>query len=150
MDIYISRTIRTKTNTVYEVCDREISEDVSNWLWTPFIERGKASSITIEIEHYIESCVYFNGSYRHSYELPFCKKEFVLFLYESESSKSQHELRSWESEDYAELKEIDTFGRTRNDFYESYYRRFQVNKKGFHLAIRDQGSCLHISKIRVY
>ena len=136
--IYISRTVRTKRNTVYEVCDREISEDVSNWLWTPFIERGKASSITIEIEHYIESCSYYNYSDGHSYDLPFCKTEFAIFLYESESSKSQDELRSWESEDYAELKEIDTFGR--NNFYESYYRKFRVNKKGFHLAIRDHAS----------
>jgi len=64
----------------YEVCDRNISADVSNWLWTPFMERGRATEITMKITYRINYC----------YSLPLCIEEFGLFLYETDSATSQH------------------------------------------------------------
>jgi len=141
------KEVRGRNNsTSYKVCDRQISSDVSNWLWTPFIERGEASSIVIEIDHAMKSCHDYNDN--DGDDLPSCKGTFMLFLYECDSSIMQHQVQSWESKDYTELKEIATL---RGRLYDVNHRlRARVNKKGFHVAIRDQGSCLSISSLKVY
>ena len=74
------KAVQDKKNlTSYEVCDRQISSEVkvSNWLWTPFIERGGAISILIEIEYDIREC-YASDDYGN------CEEGFVLFLYQSD------------------------------------------------------------------
>jgi len=124
-------------STSYKVCDRNISADVSNWLWTPFMERGIATEITIDIDYRISSCW-----------MPFCKEEFVIFLHDSDSATTQQQLQSWESKDYAQLEQIGWFRRDSGGYVN--IKRFGVNKEGFHLAFRDQGSCLSISSIKVY
>ena len=128
-------------STSFEVCDNNSSAVVSNWLWTPFIERGRAMEINIEIDHHIKTCVILGHAY-----MPFCKEEFALFLHQSDNSTIQHQLQSW---DYAELEEI---GRFYQWDTERYYntKRFGVNKTGFYLAINDQGSCLSIKSIKVF
>lgn len=50
----------------YVVCDVAY-KNVNNWLWTPFIERGFANRIYIEIKFTIRDCSLFPG-------------EFVFFL----------------------------------------------------------------------
>ena len=91
--------------------------------------------INVEIHYRIKFCY-----------VPFCKEEFMLFLHESDTATIQDELESWEPKDYAELKEIGWF-RTNRHIEPTI---FGTNKKGFYLAIRDQGSCLSISSIKVY
>lgn len=44
----------------YVVCDVAY-KNVNNWLWTPFIERGHANRIYIEIKFTIRDCSLFPG-----------------------------------------------------------------------------------------
>jgi len=122
-------------STFYKVCDTNIAPNINNWLWTPFIEGRRDITFNVGIRYHIKSC----------YNVQFCKEEFVLFLHESDTATIQDELESWESKDYTELKEIGWL--RRND---RSIEPFGTNKKGFYLAIRDQGSCLSISSIKVY
>jgi len=71
------------------------------------------------------------------------------FSYESDTATSQHQLQSYESKDYSEFEQIDWF-RGNPGTLVIEVKRFEVNKKGFHLAFRDQGSCLIISSLEVY
>ena len=62
------------------------------------MERGRATEITMYFNYPINFCGY-----------SFCKEEFVVFLHESDSATSQHQLESWESKDYAALEQIGWF-----------------------------------------
>lgn len=46
----------------YVVCDVAY-KNVNNWLWTPFIERGHANRIYIEIKFTIRDCSLFPGEF---------------------------------------------------------------------------------------
>lgn len=46
----------------YVVCDVAYN-NVNNWLWTPFIDRGVANRIYIEIKFTIRDCSLFPGLY---------------------------------------------------------------------------------------
>jgi hypothetical protein len=46
----------------YVVCDVAYN-NVNNWLWTPFIDRGVANRIYIEIKFTIRDCSLFPGTY---------------------------------------------------------------------------------------
>lgn len=46
----------------YVVCDVAY-KNVNNWLWTPFIDRGQANRIYIEIKFTIRDCSLFPGKF---------------------------------------------------------------------------------------
>ena len=51
----------------YVVCDVAYN-NVNNWLWVPFIERGVANRIYIEIQFTIRDCSLFPGEYDRTFE----------------------------------------------------------------------------------
>lgn len=66
--------------------------NVNNWLWTPFIERGNANRIYIEIKFTIRDCALFPGNALS------CKETFSLLYYEFDAAT--REPPPWEPESY--------------------------------------------------
>ena len=75
----------------YVVCDVAYN-NVNNWLWTPFIERGTANRIYIEIKFTIRDCSLFPGNALS------CKETFSLLYYEFDAATK--EPPPWEPESY--------------------------------------------------
>lgn len=91
----------------YVVCDVAYN-NVNNWLWTPFIERGIANRIYIEIKFTIRDCSLFPGNALS------CKETFSLLYYEFDAAT--REPPPWEPESYKLI------GKRRNFiFHYKYY-----------------------------
>lgn len=55
----------------YVVCDVAYN-NVNNWLWSPFIDRGPANRLYIEIQFTIRDCSLFPGLYTCNMRLTRC------------------------------------------------------------------------------
>jgi ephrin-B len=66
--------------------------NVNKWLWTPFVERGIANRIYIEIKFTIRDCSLFPGNALS------CKETFSLLYYEFDAAT--REPPPWEPESY--------------------------------------------------
>lgn len=75
----------------YVVCDVAYN-NVNNWLWTPFIERGPANRMYIEIKFTTRDCSLFPGNALS------CKETFSLLYYEFDAATK--EPPPWEPESY--------------------------------------------------
>ena len=81
----------------YVVCDVAYN-NVNNWLWTPFIERGEANRIYIEIKFSMRDCSLFPGTALS------CKETFSLLYYEFDAAT--REPPPWEPESYKLIDRI--------------------------------------------
>jgi len=129
----------------YVVCDVSYP-DVNNWLWTPFIERGDAHRIYIDIKFSIRACDLFPGRAVQ------CKETFSLLFYEFDAAT--REPPPWEPESYKLIDRIAADeGRFKNNnevIINTETRSVEVNKKGVYFAFRDQGACISLLAIKVY
>lgn len=97
----------------YVVCDVAYN-NVNNWLWTPFIDRGVANRIYIEIKFTIRDCSLFPGKLNNTFSYLFfqiiyiffiitgnalsCKETFSLLYYEFDAAT--REPPPWDAERY--------------------------------------------------
>jgi len=129
----------------YVVCDVGYP-NVNNWLWTPFIERGEANRIYIEVKFSLRNCDLFPGTALQ------CKETFSLLFYEFDAAT--HQPPPWEPEAYKLIDRIAADeGRFTNNnevIINTEVRSVEVNKKGVYFAFRDQGACLSLLAIKVY
>jgi Eph receptor B1 len=129
----------------YVVCDVGYP-NVNNWLWTPFIERGQANRIHIEIKFSLRNCDLFPGTALQ------CKETFTLLFYEFDAAT--REPPPWEPDSYKLIDRIAADeGRFTNNnevIINTETRSVDVNKKGVYFAFRDQGACLSLLAIKVY
>lgn len=75
----------------YVVCDVAYN-NVNNWLWSPFIDRGSANRLYIEIQFTIRDCSLFPGNALS------CKETFSLLFYEFDAAT--REPPPWQPESY--------------------------------------------------
>lgn len=99
----------------YVVCDVAYN-NVNNWLWTPFIERGIANRIYIEIKFTIRDCSLFPGNALS------CKETFSLLYYEFDAAT--REPPPWEPESYKLIGKRSNF-----IFHYKYYTYIQTQSK---------------------
>lgn len=99
----------------YVVCDVAYN-NVNNWLWTPFIERGIANRIYIEIKFTIRDCSLFPGNALS------CKETFSLLYYEFDAAT--REPPPWEPESYKLIGK-----RSNLIFHYKYYTYIQTQSK---------------------
>ena len=129
----------------YVVCDVGYP-NVNNWLWTPFIERGEANRIYIEIKFSLRNCDLFPGTAVQ------CKETFSLLFYEFDAATRQPP--PWEPEAYKLIDRIAAdegrFSHNNEVIINTEVRSVEVNKKGLYFAFRDQGACLSLLAIKVY
>jgi Eph receptor B1 len=72
---------------------------VNNWLWTPFIPRGRANQLHIEVKFSMRDCSLFPGNALS------CKETFSL-LYSEVSAEGGKEPPPWEPESYKLIDRI--------------------------------------------
>ncbi|XP_069702936.1 ephrin type-B receptor 2 isoform X1 [Periplaneta americana] len=129
----------------YVVCDVAYN-NVNNWLWTPFVERGIANRIYIEIKFTIRDCSLFPGNALS------CKETFSLLYYEFDAAT--REPPPWEPESYKLIGRIAAgegrFNTNSEVIINTEIKSIPVTKKGVYFAFRDQGACISLLAIKVY
>ncbi|KAK5638965.1 hypothetical protein RI129_013260 [Pyrocoelia pectoralis] len=129
----------------YVVCDVAYN-NVNNWLWTPFVERGIANRIYIEIKFTIRDCSLFPGNALS------CKETFSLLYYEFDAAT--REPPPWETESYKLIARIAAgegrFNANSEVNINTEVKSIAVTKKGVYFAFRDQGACISLLAIKVY
>lgn len=129
----------------YVVCDVAYN-NVNNWLWTPFIDRGVANRIYIEIKFTIRDCSLFPGNALS------CKETFSLLYYEFDAAT--REPPPWDAERYKLIGRIAAgegrFNSNSEVNINTEIKSIPVTKKGVYFAFRDQGACISILAIKVY
>jgi len=129
----------------YVVCDVAYN-NVNNWLWTPFVERGTANRIYIEIKFTIRDCSLFPGNALS------CKETFSLLYYEFDAAT--REPPPWEPESYKLIGRIAAgegrFNTNTEVIINTEVKSIPVTKKGVYFAFRDQGACISLLAIKVY
>ncbi|EEB19450.1 Ephrin type-B receptor 2 precursor, putative [Pediculus humanus corporis] len=127
------------------VCDVTYNS-VNNWLTTPFIERGPANRIYIEIKFTIRDCSMFPGNALS------CKETFSLLYYEFDGAKP--EPLPWEPDKYKLIGRIAAgegrFNVNSDILINTEVKSVPVTKKGVYFAFRDQGACISLLAIKVY
>ncbi|XP_067122135.1 ephrin type-A receptor 4-A-like isoform X2 [Centruroides vittatus] len=129
----------------YVVCDVAYT-NVNNWLWTPFIERGEANRMYIEVKFSMRDCNLFPGMALS------CKETFSLLYYEFDAATK--EPPPWEPESYKLIDRIAAdegrFTSTSEVIINTETRSIPITKKGVYFAFRDQGACLSLIAIKIY
>ncbi|XP_015609289.1 ephrin type-B receptor 1 isoform X3 [Cephus cinctus] len=129
----------------YVVCDVAYN-NVNNWLWTPFIERGPANRMYIEMKFTTRDCSLFPGNALS------CKETFSLLYYEFDAATK--EPPPWEPDSYKLIGRIAAgdgrFNTNTEVIINTEVKSIPVTKKGVYFAFRDQGACISILAIKVY
>ncbi|XP_024080766.1 ephrin type-A receptor 4 isoform X6 [Cimex lectularius] len=129
----------------YVVCDVAYNS-VNNWLWTPFVERGNANRIYIEIKFTIRDCSLFPGNALS------CKETFSLLYYEFDAATK--EPPPWEPDSYNLIGRIAAgegrFNTNSEVVINTEVKSIPVTKKGVYFAFRDQGACISLLAIKIY
>uniref|UniRef100_A0A6G1SDN7 Ephrin type-A receptor 3 n=1 Tax=Aceria tosichella TaxID=561515 RepID=A0A6G1SDN7_9ACAR len=127
---------------------------VNNWLWTPYIERGDANRLYIEIKFTMRDCNLFPQMVLS------CKETFALLYHEVDgpiqapASQSAANVSFAQADNY---KLIDAIAADEGRFtsnsdvvINTEIRSVPVSKRGLYFAFRDQGACLSLIAIKVY
>ncbi|KAJ8679399.1 hypothetical protein QAD02_015186 [Eretmocerus hayati] len=129
----------------YVVCDVAYN-NVNNWLWTPFIERGPANRMYIEVKFTVRDCSLFPGNALS------CKETFSLLYYEFDAATK--EPPPWEPDSYKLIGRIAAnegrFNTNTEVVINTEVKSIPVTKKGVYFAFRDQGACISLLAIKVY
>ncbi|XP_070493970.1 ephrin type-B receptor 1-B isoform X2 [Chironomus tepperi] len=129
----------------YVVCDVAYP-DVNNWLWSPFIDRGPANRLYIEIHFTIRDCSLFPGNALS------CKETFSLLFYEFDAQT--REPPPWQPESYKLIGRIAAgegrFNHNSDVDINVETKSIAVAKKGVYFAFRDQGACISVLAVKVY
>ncbi|XP_062539675.1 ephrin type-B receptor 5 isoform X4 [Armigeres subalbatus] len=129
----------------YVVCDVAYN-NVNNWLWSPFIDRGPANRLYIEIHFTIRDCSLFPGNALS------CKETFSLLFYEFDAAT--REPPPWQPESYKLIGRIAAgegrFNQNSDVDINVEIKSIAVAKKGVYFAFRDQGACISVLAVKVY
>ncbi|CAG9767808.1 unnamed protein product [Ceutorhynchus assimilis] len=129
----------------YVVCDVAYN-NANNWLWTPFIDRGEANRIYIEIKFTIRDCSLFPGNALS------CKETFSLLYYEFDAAT--REPPPWDADRYKLIGRVAAgegrFNSNSEVNINTEVKSIPVTKKGVYFAFRDQGACISLLAIKVY
>ncbi|XP_037925569.1 ephrin type-B receptor 1-B isoform X3 [Hermetia illucens] len=129
----------------YVVCDVAY-HNVNNWLWSPFIDRGPANRLYIEIQFTIRDCSLFPGNALS------CKETFSLLFYEFDAAT--REPPPWQPESYKLIARIAAgegrFNQNSNVDINTEVKSIAVTKRGVYFAFRDQGACISVLAVKVY
>ncbi|BFG06743.1 ephrin type-B receptor 1-B [Drosophila madeirensis] len=129
----------------YVVCDVAY-HNVNNWLWSPFIDRGPANRLYIEIQFTIRDCSLFPGNALS------CKETFSLLFYEFDAAT--REPPPWQTDSYRLIARIAAgegrFNQNSDVDINTEVKSIAVNKKGVYFAFRDQGACISVLAVKVF
>lgn len=129
----------------YVVCDVAY-HNVNNWLWSPFIDRGLANRLYIEIQFTIRDCSLFPGNALS------CKETFSLLFYEFDAAT--REPPPWQPDSYKLIARVAAgegrFNQNSDVDINTEVKSIAVTKKGVYFAFRDQGACISVLAVKVF
>ncbi|XP_025080745.1 ephrin type-B receptor 1-B-like isoform X2 [Pomacea canaliculata] len=123
---------------------------VDNWVRTPFVERGDAKTLHIDIRFSMRKC----SRITDPANLQQCKETFNLYYYEADSDFANEMMPTWDSSTYTVIDKVAA------DFLYEDTKDFRINTesrsvtlrglRGVYFAFQDEGSCVTLTSIRVY
>ena len=127
------------------VCGWRHNRHQNNWLFTQHIRQDFAYNYSVQIKvkviYELQDCRSHNG----------CEMGFRLLNYKTNTQQ----LPSTTGSGYMNTEKYEQFGRARPrknrlSYSETYPFTLDPSKTGFYVAIRDTGTCVRISRLRVY
>lgn len=133
---------------IYTVCRVE-AQDVNNWLRTPYIARGDANRLYIEVKFTMRMCI----KYPDPSRLQQCKESFKLMYYEAESDFANSMMPTWDEFSYQHIDVIaadKVFTDINDAVINTEVRSIPISRRGVYIAFYDQGACTTLISVRVY
>ncbi len=133
---------------MYTVCNIA-TNDVNNWLRTPYIESGPAKRLYIEIKFTMRRCT----KYPEPGRLQQCKESFKLLYYEMEGNYANSMMPTWDSDTYNHIDVIaadKVFTDINEAVINTETRSVAMTRKGIYFAFHDQGACTTLLSVRIY
>ncbi|KAH9499330.1 Ephrin type-B receptor 2 [Bulinus truncatus] len=125
---------------------------VDNWLRLPYIERGDASSLHINITFTMRKC----SKIIDSTNLQQCKETFNLYYFEAGSDFANSLRPSWDALTYKRVGKIAAdklFVDSTEREYNEESRQISLTPngpRGVYFAIQDEGGCVTLVRVKVY
>ncbi len=136
------------TVRVYTVCNVNL-DDVDNWVRTPYIARGQANRLYVEMRFTMRTC----QLYPDPEKLHQCRESFKLYYYEAESDFANAMMPTWDTDTYshADVVAADrTFEDIDNAITNVEVRSVPITRRGVYFAFHDEGACTALLSIRIY
>lgn len=133
---------------VHTVCNIA-GNAIDSWLRTPYIPRGDANRLYIEIQFTMRQC----DQYFEPENLQQCKESFRLMYFEAESDVANEMRPSWDTMTYRHLDVVaadETFVDLNNAVINTEIRDIPVTNNGVYFAFLDEGACVTLTSVRVY
>ena len=133
---------------VYTVCDIVVT-GVNNWLRTPYIPRGEANRLYVEMKFTMRKCTKFPEPGR----LQQCKESFKLLYYEAESDFANYMMPTWDSDTYRHMDVVAAdkiFSDNTDTTINTETRSVPITRRGAYFAFQDEGACTTLLSVRVY
>ena len=133
---------------VYYVCN-VAHERVHNWLRLPYIERGNANRLYVQMKFTVRKC----EKYRNRQNLQQCRESFKLMYVQADSDFGDERIPIWDTQSYRHMDVVaadQTFTDSNNVFVNTETRSIAVTKKGIYFAFYDEGTCATLISVKVY
>ena len=133
---------------IYTACNVDL-DNVDNWLRTPFIPRGNANRLYVEMRFTMRTCQLFPDPEK----LHQCRESFKLYYYEAESDFANTMMPTWDTETYrhADVVAADrTFADWDDTIINTEVRSVPIKRAGVYFAFHDEGACTALLSIRIY
>lgn len=133
---------------IYSVCNVDLHQ-ANSWLRTPYIARGDAMRLYIEMKFTMRKCT----KYPEPEQLQQCKESIQLYYYEAESDFANEMMPTWDTETYNHIDVVaadQTFTSRDDVVVNTEVRSVNLNRRGVYFALRDVGACISLMSFRVY
>ena len=135
-------------NRINSICNIA-GNAVDSWLRTPYIPRGDANRLHIEIEFTMRTC----DNFPDPEALQQCKEGFKLLYFEAESDFANEMRPTWDTMTYTHVDVVaadETFSDAADAVINMEVRSVPVTKNGVYFAFLDPGACVSLMSVRVY
>ena len=136
------------TVRIYTACNVDL-ENVDNWLRTPYVARGNANRLYIEMRFTMRTCQMFPDPEN----LHQCRESFKLYYYEAESDFANSMMPTWDTETYSHVDVVaadQTFESIDEAVTNVEVRSVPITRRGVYFAFHDEGACTALLSIRIY
>ncbi|ESO91241.1 hypothetical protein LOTGIDRAFT_105485, partial [Lottia gigantea] len=125
--------------------------NVNNWLRTPYIERGDANSLHIEVKFTMRKC----SRITDPSSLQQCKETFNLYYYEADMDIANEMRPTWDAQTYTLVDKVPArhlYEQPTEIKINTETRRIALrpNLRGVYFAFQDEGACVTLISIKVF
>ncbi|XP_053400627.1 uncharacterized protein LOC123559084 [Mercenaria mercenaria] len=127
------------------------SDNVNNWLRTPFINVQGSKSLYIETKFTMRKCARVSAPGKSSH----CRESFNLYSYQTDRDIASKDMPSWDDISYNLVDKVAAtcLGESASDVLLNTETRFISLKRGLqgiYFAFQDLGSCVSLVSVKVY